>query len=74
MKRPGWHSKSCRYAHAKQFRRKRAALCSTRSQVGRVHRDVARQLNKVAPPQGKSLEGLLARTGRILAQQRMDKN
>jgi IS5 family transposase len=50
-----------RYAHAKQFRRMRAALRTLRSQVGRVHRDIARQLNKVSLPQRKALDDLLAR-------------
>jgi IS5 family transposase len=63
-----------RYAHAKQFRRMRAALRTLRSRVGRVHRDIARQLDQVCLPQRKLLDDLLARTGRILAQQRKDKN
>jgi IS5 family transposase len=63
-----------RYAHAKQFRRMRAALRTLRSRVGRVHRDIARQLDRVCQPQRKQLDDLLARTGRILAQQRKDKN
>jgi len=63
-----------RYAHAKQFRRMRAALRMLRSRVGRVHRDIARQLDQVSLPQRKALDDLLARTGRILTQQRKDKN
>jgi IS5 family transposase len=42
--------------------------------VGRVHRDIALQLNKVSLPQRETLDELLARTGRILTQQRTDKN
>ena len=63
-----------RYAHAKQFRRMRAALRILRSRVGRVHRDITRQLEQVSLPQRKLLDDLLARTGRILDQKRKDKN
>jgi IS5 family transposase len=52
----------------------RAALRTLRSRVGRVHRDIARQLDRVCLPQRKQLDDMLARTGRILAQQRKDKN
>ena len=37
------------------------------------HRDIARQLAKVCRPQRKALDDLLARTDRILTQQRKDK-
>ena len=63
-----------RYAHAKQFPRMRAALRTLRSRMGRVHRDIARQLDQVSLPQRKALDDLLARTGHILTQQRKDKN
>ncbi len=63
-----------RYAHAKQFRHMPAALRNLRSRVERVHRDITRQLDQACPPQRKLLDDLLARTGRILAQQRKDKN
>jgi IS5 family transposase len=63
-----------RFAHAKQYRRMRAALRRLRSRVGRVHRDIGRQLDQVALPQRAALSDLLARTGRILMQQRKDKN
>jgi IS5 family transposase len=52
----------------------RAALRALCSRVGRVHRDIACQLNKVSLPQPKALEDILARTGGILARQRKDKN
>jgi IS5 family transposase len=63
-----------RYAHAKQFRRMCGALRTLRLRVGRVHRDIARQVDQVSMAQRKLLDELLARTGRILAQQRKDKN
>lgn len=63
-----------RYAHAKQFRRMRAALRALRSRVGRIHRDIARQVGQLSVAQRKLLDDLLARTGRILSQKRKDKN
>ncbi|MGF6472999.1 IS5 family transposase [Paraburkholderia youngii] len=39
-----------RYAHAKQYKRMRKALRTLRSRVGRVMRDVERQVNQVADP------------------------
>lgn len=56
-----------RYAHAKQFRRMRAALRALRSRVGRVHRDIARQVGHASQAQRKPLDDLLARTDRILS-------
>ena len=52
----------------------RATLRTLHSRVGRVHRDIARQLDQVSLPQRKALDDLLVRTGRILSQQRKDKN
>ena len=62
-----------RYAHAKQFRRMKAALRTLRSRVGRVHREVARQVERVCEPARTRLADLLARTERILAQRPKDK-
>ena len=62
-----------RYAHAKQFRRMRSALRTLRSRVGRVHREVARQVERLCEPAKTKLAELLARTGRILAQRPKDK-
>jgi IS5 family transposase len=36
-----------RYAHARQFRRMRAALRALRTRVGRVHREVSRQVERL---------------------------
>lgn len=63
-----------RYAHAKQFKRMRKAVRTLRTRVGRVQREVARQLERL-PEQSKAKVGdLLARTARILAQRTKDKN
>ena len=63
-----------RYAHARQFRRMRAALRTLRSRVGRVHREVARQVERLCEPGKTKLCELLSRTGRILAQRPKDKH
>jgi len=63
-----------RYAHARQFRRMKAALRTLRSRVGRVHREVARQVEHLCEPVKSKLCDLLARTGRILAQRPKDKH
>lgn len=63
-----------RYAHAKQFKRMRQAVRMLRIRVGRVQREIARQLERL-PAQAKAKVGdLLARTGRILTQRTKDKN
>jgi IS5 family transposase len=61
-----------RYAHARQFKRMRAALRTLRSRVGRVHREVARQIGGLAQQARAKVGDLLARTGRILAQRPKD--
>ena len=62
-----------RYAHARQFRRMRTALRALRTRVGRVHREVSRQLGSLCESVRAKLGELLARTGRILAQRPKDK-
>jgi IS5 family transposase len=63
-----------RYAHAKQFKRMRQAVRVLRTRVGRVQREVARQLERL-PEQAKAkVADLLARTNRILTQRAKDKN
>ncbi len=63
-----------RYAHAKQYKRMKKTLRTLKTRVGRVHREVSRQLDRVAPEvRGRAAE-LLARTGRILTQQTKDKH
>ena len=63
-----------RYAHAKQYRRMRKANKLLKTRVGRVMRDVQRQLDTL--PEHHQLEGrnLLFLVNRILTQQKQDKN
>jgi IS5 family transposase len=63
-----------RYAHAKQYRRMKKALRTLRSRVGRVARDVERQLDAVADHNRTALQDLIGRTKRILSQKPKDKN
>ena len=63
-----------RYAHAKQFKRMKKTLRTLKTRVGRVHREVTRQLDCLAPSVREKAQDLLARTGRILTQQTKDKN
>ena len=63
-----------RYAHAKQFKRMRRAVRTLRSRVGRVQRDVARQLGELPEQAQAKVSDLLARTGRILTQRTKDRN
>lgn len=63
-----------RYAYAKQYKRMRKALRTLRSRVGRVMRDVERQLDGVAQSSHSALEELIGRTKRILSQKQKDKN
>lgn len=63
-----------RYAHAKQYKRMRRALRALRSRVGRVMRDVERQLGAVAAQSRAKLEDLVGRAKRILSQKAKDKH
>ncbi len=63
-----------RYAHAKQYKRMKKTLRTLKTRVGRVHREVTRQLERVAPEVRNRAADLLARTGRILTQQTKDKH
>ncbi|WP_284415861.1 IS5 family transposase, partial [Acidovorax sp. SUPP3334] len=63
-----------RYAHARQFKRMRKALRTLRTRVGRVHREVARQLHTLPEAAKAKVQDLLQRTGRILTQRTKDKN
>ena len=61
---------SSRYAHARQMKRARAATRKLRTQLGRVVREIERQVTQ--PPE--KLAKLLQTAHRIHAQQRHDKN
>uniref|UniRef100_UPI0038996AFA IS5 family transposase n=1 Tax=Paraburkholderia nodosa TaxID=392320 RepID=UPI0038996AFA len=63
-----------RYAHAKQYKRMKKALRTLRSRVGRVMRDVERQLDSVADTGRIALQELIGRTRRVLSQKQKDKN
>jgi IS5 family transposase len=63
-----------RYAHARQYKRMRASLKKLKTVVGRVWRDVERQLDKA--PEALKQRGceLLAKVERLLTQKQCDKN
>lgn len=63
-----------RYSHAKQMKRKRKALKQLKTLVGRVYRDIERQLPKQSIEVQAAFKDTLEKTQRILAQQRHDKN
>ena len=63
-----------RYARAKQFKRMRKAVRALRTRVGRVHREVTRQLHMLPEAAKAKVQDLLQRTGRILTQRTKDKN
>jgi len=61
---------SSRYAHARQMKRARACTRKLRTQLGRVVREIERQVTEPS----EKLSRLLATAHRIYAQQRHDKN
>ncbi|WP_175233554.1 IS5 family transposase, partial [Paraburkholderia humisilvae] len=63
-----------RYAHAKQYKRMKKALRTLRSRVGRVMRDVERQVDPVSEERRVALQELIGRTKRILSQKTKDRN
>ncbi len=64
-----------RYAHAKQFKRMQAELKRLRTVVGRVWRDVERQMGTVTDERLQNrATGILSRVKRLLEQKRGDKN
>ncbi|MDR1709388.1 MAG: IS5 family transposase, partial [Candidatus Accumulibacter sp.] len=63
-----------RYAHARQYRRMRAALKRQRTLVGRVWRDVERHNGPLTPKQAAQKQELLAQVRRLLDQRPKDKN
>ena len=63
-----------RYAHAKQFKRMRATIKTLKTRVGRVHREVERQLDQLPDSVKPKARNLLASVARILTQQPKDKN
>lgn len=62
------------YAHAKQFKRIKKAVRALLTRVGRVHREVQRQLQTQPDAAKAKVQGLLSRTAHILSQRTKDKN
>ena len=63
-----------RYSHARQMKRKRKALKHLKTLVGRVYRDIERQLPKQPLVVRTAFQDTLEKTQRILTQQTHDKN
>ena len=63
-----------RYAHAKQYRRMRKALRTLRTRVGRVYREVTRQIERIGAEHWDRARELLRRAQRILTQKTKDKH
>jgi len=63
-----------RYAHAKQFRRMKKSLRQLRTRVGRVHREITRQVDQISVAHQDQARDLLHRTQRILKQKKNDKH
>jgi IS5 family transposase len=63
-----------RYAHAKQYRRMKKSLRTLRSRVGRVMRDVGRQIERIDPSRQNTARDILSKANRILTQKTHDKN
>lgn len=63
-----------RYVHARQYKRMKSALRSLRTRVGRIYRDIERQITQAQEAISPKLTTLLTLTKRILTQQPKDKN
>jgi IS5 family transposase len=63
-----------RYAHAKQFRRMKKSLRTLKSRVGRVYRDIGRQMDRISESRQDAAKDLMHRVSRILTQTTKDKN
>lgn len=63
-----------RYAHAKQYKRMKKTVRTLRTRVGRVHREVQRQVHLLPETAKTKVQELLERTNRILSQRTKDKN
>lgn len=63
-----------RYAHAKQFKRMRSALKSLRTLVGRVWRNIDRNLDSLDEVSRAKASSILERVQRLLTQKPKDKN
>jgi len=63
-----------RYAHAKQFKRMRKSLKALRTRVGRVYREIQRNMDHIPEQNQAQARDLLHRVNRILTQKKQDKN
>lgn len=63
-----------RYAHAKQFKRMHKTVKALKTRVGRVYRDIQRNLDAIPEAHQAQAHDLLTRVNRILTQQKKDKN
>lgn len=63
-----------RYAHAKQFKRLRGSLKKLKTIVGRVWRDVTRQIEQIPDALRPQATDLLAKVERLLKQQPKDRH
>ena len=63
-----------RYAHAKQFKRMHKTVKTLKTRVGRVYRDVQRNIDVIPEEHRAKANDLLYRVNRILTQQKKDKN
>lgn len=63
-----------RYAHAKQFKRMRKSLKALRTRVGRVYREIQRNMDHIPEQNQPQARDLLHRVNRILTQKKQDKN
>jgi hypothetical protein len=62
------------YAHAKQYRRMKKSLRTLRWRVGRVMRDVGRQIERIDPSRQNRARYIPSKANRILTQKTQDKN
>ena len=71
---PGLARKAGRHAHARQFKRMRRALRRQRTLLGRVIRDIGRQLGQLERAASEQMQVWLQRAERIVRQQPKDTN
>ncbi len=71
---PGLARKAGRYAHARQFKRMRRVLRRQRTLLGRVIRDIGRQLGTLEGAARARMQGWLDRAERIRSQRSKDSN
>ena len=71
---PGLARKAGRHAHARQFKRMRRVLRRQRTLLGRVIRDIGRQLDTIGAGAREQLQGWLERAERIRSQRPKDTN